>query len=315
MKFNFLDSMILALFVLLGILIWWFRRRRRSLLSAPPAPWRPTVALLFSTVLIIQAGYWYSAMLNEFPLTLIALLVLGIWGFQDSIRLLFRAHKFKLHALEITTDEIRISAGSSGSTRRQTLLLEYHYLENYQGRLKIPTQSDAMRDALHERDLQIVIRYLPDDPQVHRVARIEFGRSLEQPRPLASEWQARDPKYNQALILQYLSFLAGLGDGFLVFSDPESGAFVQFAAVGLGSVMLDLPVKALTESQREKAQQFFLQHGVERPEAVTADLVVYQMEFSAGPRQIRHASRIGMGVFTDIYGLDPTFAMQVKQGE
>lgn len=315
MKFNFQDSMIFALFVLLGILIWWFRRLWRRQKTAPPAPWRPMVALLFSTVLIIQVGYWYRAMRDEFPLTLIALLVLGIWGFQDSIRLLFRAQRFKLHALEIPADEIRISAGSSRSARRQTLLLEYHYLEEFQGSLKIPTQSNAMQDALHERDLQIVVRYLPDNPKVHRVARIEFGPSLVQTKPSSPERQARDPKFNQALILQYLSFLAGLGDGFIVFSDPESGAFVQFAAVGLGSVMLDLPVKALTDSQREKAQQFFLQNGVERPEAVAADLVVYQMEFSAGPRQIRRASRIGMGIFTEIYGLDPSFTMRVRQGE
>ena len=315
MNLNFTDSMILVLFIMLGILIWWFRGLRRRQQTAPPAIWRPVVSLLFSVVLIIEAGYWYRAVRDEYPLSLIALLVLGIWGFQDSVRLLVWAQRFRLFAQEIAADEVQVSDGRKRSARRKTLLLAYQYLEKFQGHLTIPIQSDAMRDAFRERDLRVLVRYLPDDPQVHRVAKIEFGSSLDHSRLVSNERDARDPKYNQALILQYLSFLAGLGEGFIIFSDPESGAFVQFAAVGLGSVMLDLPVKAMTVDQREKTKQFFLDLGIKEPQSVAPDLVVYQMEFSAGPRQIRRASRIGMEIFTTIYGLDPTFELRVKQGE
>lgn len=101
-------------------------------------------------------------------------------------------------------------------------------------------------------------------------------------------------------------------DSFVVFQDPESGSFVQFATL-TGRLMLDLPFAALKESEEERAVTFFKALGErlgQNPVSGSGENQSFQVFFGTN---VEEASAMTYGIFELVFCLPPAFLIDIEE--
>jgi len=117
-----------------------------------------------------------------------------------------------------------------------------------------------------------------------------------------------------------LDLLMGQGGtgSFVIFEDPRSGKFVQFAGANNENLLLDLPTLPLSDDETTRAREFFKQFGIESPVLYEADnakkgivqkFISFQMDLD---KNTERAARIVAAIFQQIYQFPPDTAMVAR---
>lgn len=96
-------------------------------------------------------------------------------------------------------------------------------------------------------------------------------------------------------------------DAFVIFEQAGKRKFVQFAG-GPGGLLLDLPVEALSESERARAESFFGAIDVRLMDQ--PNYSSFQVDFG---RDAESAARTTLDIFHRVYGLSPDFRLTVEE--
>ncbi len=143
-----------------------------------PIPTRLALIWLIGSLLYLAGGMAVS--LAYYLISLLGVFF-GVTGIATSVAAflaLRRAQSFDKAAVEVQADDLKIlSAYTYKGSERVILLLpviSYRYEGKHSGQKKISdVKGRKLFKASEEGRLQVFVRYLPSDPEVHRVSRIE----------------------------------------------------------------------------------------------------------------------------------------------
>jgi hypothetical protein len=314
-------DVILTIIILLIVAIVWLIKRVRknereglSLGKRPPKIGGSLIGLGISGYLVFRLLLGLTRGESSLMLTSGLLVLIGGWASYRFFRRLQRAFHFRQHAVETPAKRVEISKrfATPEYTEGKTIwLLLYTYLDGYKGSRDVSWRSRRLSKALDESRLHVFVDYLPADPEVHRVSRIEVG----EPKQVSKQRRITSASGNLGRIEQALLDLSdGPGDRFVVFTDQATGRFVQFANTGLGALALDLPVMELDEGELERARAFFRDRDTEGPIQVTRGIESAIMHFDSDTTEIRYAAETTMGIFTQVFGVEPNFDLDISTG-
>ena len=117
-----------------------------------------------------------------------------------------------------------------------------------------------------------------------------------------------------------LDLLMGQGGtgSFVIFEDPRSGKFVQFAGASKENLLLDLPTLPLSDDETARAREFFKQFGIESPVLYEADnakkgivqkFISFQMDLG---KDTERAARLVAAIFHQVYQFPPDTALVAR---
>jgi len=314
-------DVILTIIILLIIAIVWLIKRVRekeqeglSLGERPPKVVGSLIGLGIAAYLVFRLLLGLIRGESSLVLTSGLLVLIGGWASYRFFRRLQRAFRFRQDAVETPAKRIEISKrfATPGYTEGKTIwTLLYTYLDGYKGIRDISWRSRRLTKALDENRLHVFVDYLPDDPKVHRVSRIEVGEPVQvSKRKRTAAASGNLGRIEQAL----LDLSDGPGDRFVVFTDQATGRFVQFANTGLGALVLDLPVMELDEGELERARAFFSDRDTEGPIQVARGIESAIMHFDSETSEIRYAAQTTMDIFTQVFGVEQDFDLDISMG-
>jgi hypothetical protein len=148
---------------------------------------------------------------------------------------------------------------------------------------------------------------------------------------LQGEWSAMSARVAEAECADFVEAYAGdrrfaiveegleqlledIASRFLIFTEPNSGDFIQFLKLGDQAVMFDLPLANLDAETFHRASSFF--HGIltSSPVLPTRD-GSYQVDFTADAQGILEASGLGVAVLDQVFLLSQECSLEVKSGK
>jgi hypothetical protein len=314
-------DVILTIIILLIMAIVWLIKRVRekereglSLGERPPKVVGSLIGLGIAAYLVFRLLLGLLRGDTSLVMTFGLLVLIGGWASYRFFRRLQRAFRFRQDAVETPAKRIEISKrfATPGYTEGRTIWsLLYTYLDGYKGSRDVSWRGRRLNKALEENRLRVFVDYLPDEPKVHRVSRIEVG----EPMLVSKQRRIASASGNLGRIEQALLDLSdGPGDRFVVFADQATGRFVQFANTGLGALALDLPVMELDEGELERARAFFSDRDTDGPIQVARGIESAIMHFDSDMTEIRYAAQTTMDIFTQVFGVDSNFDMDISTG-
>ena len=314
-------DVILTIIILLIMAIVWLIKRVRekereglSLGKRPPKVVGSLIGLAISVYFVFRLLLGLLRGDSSLLITSGLLILIGSWASYRFFRRLQRAFHFRREAVETPAKRVEISKrfATPGYTEGRTIWsLLYTYLDGYKGSRDISWRSRRLSKALDENRLHVFVDYLPDDPEVHRVSRLEVG----EPKQVSKQRRIASASGNLGRIEQALLDLSdGPGDRFVIFTDQATGRFVQFANTGLGALVLDLPVMELDEGELERARTFFSDRDTEGPIQVARGIESAIMHFDSDTTEIRYAAETTMDIFTQVFDVEPNFNLDISTG-
>ncbi len=107
-------------------------------------------------------------------------------------------------------------------------------------------------------------------------------------------------------------------DAFVIIEDSRTNKFVQFARTDDGLLLLDLPAVALTETEFEKATQFFEQRGVvgqehellSEPDGVAVDSI---FTFNVEYESVSEATKTVEEIFKSVFGIKAGSGFRINE--
>lgn len=104
------------------------------------------------------------------------------------------------------------------------------------------------------------------------------------------------------------ALLERLGDnGFVIFSDPDSGAFVQFAGDPDDGLVFDLPFQPLDKEALARARKYLPPRGLKEE----GDEMQSMFTGALGP-DVERACEAAQATFAKVYRLAPGFSLKVE---
>ena len=110
-----------------------------------------------------------------------------------------------------------------------------------------------------------------------------------------------------------------LDDGFVIFSDKNSGRFVQFAGSNREGLLMDFPAQSLSESELETAQAVFKEYGssleasplLDKPGGEVVDAHFgFSLHFG---KEIEAAARVAYYVLLTVFDLRENFELDIEE--
>jgi hypothetical protein len=101
---------------------------------------------------------------------------------------------------------------------------------------------------------------------------------------------------------------------FLIFTEPNSGHFIQFLKLGDQAVMFDLPLANLDAETFHRASSLFRGILTSGPVLPGRD-GSYQVDFMADTQGILEASGLGVAVLDQVFLLPQECSLEVKSGK
>ena len=310
-----LDLVLTLILVLIAAVIFWVWRVRNRRRSRPPT----VVAALIGVggCLVVALRALIALLRGETSLwaSLLCLVLLAIAAGYHFFRRFQQARRFQREALETRATRLDITQQSplpkDVSTRTVWLLL-YAYLDGYQGSRDISWRQRRLTQALEQRRLRVFVRYLPEDPAVHRLSRIEIG----EPEEVSTPKRKATRSGNLGRIEQELLDLsAGPADHVVTFTHRPTGRYVQFTNIGLGSLAMDLPVMELDEQELERARSFFADLDADATQRVPGSLETDLMTVGSQTSEIGFAADTAYGIFTQVFDASPDFDLDISRRE
>jgi hypothetical protein len=170
-----MEKMLFPGFMLvLGAIPWLILRTQSQARFTLIEPWKAIIfltasllfALAFLSIAITQVGF--------FTLSTISVVIVSGWAIYTSLTLYRQAVKFREACIEVQCDRHWISMMESlDPDAPASPVLNYVYLNQYHDYKLIRWQSRKIGKAIREEQLKIYVQYLPDDPLIHRVSRIQ----------------------------------------------------------------------------------------------------------------------------------------------
>jgi hypothetical protein len=160
---------LLAVITVFYTLFTFYQREQKQDL-APPL-WRVILVFILLLILCALALSWLLSALGWQPLPASLILALGGWSLFLSGRRVWGSWVFSRKATveENGLAELKMISIEGGHPVHPQLV--YRYAEGYRGQKRggrIKGQLPQIREAINENKLRVMVKYLPEDPRVHR---------------------------------------------------------------------------------------------------------------------------------------------------
>jgi len=99
------------------------------------------------------------------------------------------------------------------------------------------------------------------------------------------------------------------GASFVLFENPESGRFIQFALIGRDGLICDVPLTMLSREEEEKIRALMPETSRDME---TGELLSYQRWFDV--HELYSAAELAERIFTQIFGLPPNYELRCLSG-
>lgn len=160
---------ILGVMVLIySIYILYQREQKQDL--APPL-WQVLLIFTIVATLVILALIWLMAAIGWHKISGPIILILGAWSFFLAGRRVWESWSFSKRAVVEENDLTELKMISIKGSHPIHPQLVYRYAENYSGQIaniRIRNKTPEIMQAIAERKLQVKVKYLPENPRVHR---------------------------------------------------------------------------------------------------------------------------------------------------
>jgi len=160
---------LLGLIVLFYTLYYLYQREQRQDL-APPL-WRVGLIMIFLLALVSLALVWLISAVGWLLPSGPIILVLGAWSLFLAGRRVWESWSFYHRGIEEKNNlaEIKMISIAGGHPIHPQLV--YRYAEKYRGQIEnhqIRNKTPELLQAIQEGKLQVKVKYLPDNPKIHR---------------------------------------------------------------------------------------------------------------------------------------------------
>ena len=134
--------------------------------------WKETLSFSFLAGFTGLALAWLIRSVGWSGFTGTLILAMGLWGLFLAGRRIWNARSFSRRSVLYEIDSIKFDMVSIKGSHPIYAQLEYHYAGDYRGQLaneRIQRRMAEIRTAIEEGRFRAIVRYLPDDPRVHRL--------------------------------------------------------------------------------------------------------------------------------------------------
>ncbi len=161
---------VLALIVL-AYSIYTFYQRQQQQDLAPPL-WR--VSLVFAALAGAStlALVWLVRSVGWSSTSNYLVLALGVWSLFLAGRRMWESWSFSRRGIEEIAEEVELDMVSIRGSHPIYPQLNYRYAGEYRGQLRndrVHRQIVEIREAIEAEHLVVTVKYLPEDPRVHRL--------------------------------------------------------------------------------------------------------------------------------------------------
>lgn len=174
MRSNSFETTLIPLlqgFLVGGYTLFAFYQREQEKDLALPL-WRELIALGILAGVTSLFLAWLVRSVGWSGLTGTLILVLGLWGLFLAGRRAWMSRSFSRQSVLYEVDRVKLDMVSIKGSHPIYAQLVYHYAGDYRGELqnnRVQRRMADIRTAIEEGRFRAIVRYLPDEPRVHRL--------------------------------------------------------------------------------------------------------------------------------------------------
>jgi hypothetical protein len=169
------EILIPSLVLTLGGIPWLILRTMKQERFVLFRTWFAILLLCIAVLFTIGGLTFTMRIVNLISLSTLAVLVVGLWSIITSIRILRDAYHFDKESIEVEASGLSITY--MDLAEHVIPVLNYIYMGKYQDYKAIRWKDKRISKALNADRLRVFVRYLAQDPRIHRVSRIGIDKA------------------------------------------------------------------------------------------------------------------------------------------